>query len=78
VTDCELYGHPNVTGTGCPCGLLVSSLPPPAPWPREPEPLVMTMHLASKRRRPSRHVASFRPRRFEPKPPPRVQQVVYP
>lgn len=28
MTDCELYGHPNVTGLGCPCGRIVRAAPP--------------------------------------------------
>lgn len=28
MTDCEAYGHPNVTGDGCPCGRIVRMSPP--------------------------------------------------
>lgn len=34
MNDCALYGHPNVTGEGCPCGLVVVLRPPtPEPFP---------------------------------------------
>lgn len=34
--DCELYGHPNVSGDGCPCGRIAILAPPAA---QEPEPI---------------------------------------
>ena len=77
MNDCEAYGHPNVTGEGCPCGLIVTTLPPPSAWP--PEPPLMLMHLARQPQRPHRRPApkaAYRPRPHLP--PPRVQQIVYP
>lgn len=37
MSDCELFAHPNVTGAGCPCGLVVRRTIRPLPFPK-PEP----------------------------------------
>lgn len=76
MNDCELYGHPNVTGEGCVCGLIVTILPPPSAWP--PAPPQMLMHLArqpQKRHHPPTPKPRYRARRQVV--PPRVQRVVY-
>lgn len=77
MNDCEAYGHPNVTGAGCPCGHVVTVCPPPSAWPREPE---MLMHLARqpqrKRTRRAAPTIPYRPRRGHVAP--RVQRLVYP
>lgn len=31
--DCELLGHPNISGEGCPCGLVVLEPVAPQPYP---------------------------------------------
>lgn len=45
MTDCELYGHPNIDGCGCPCGRIVRQAPPPsildpATWPQPLPPVL--------------------------------------
>lgn len=69
-TDCELYAHPNIDGSGCPCGRLVVLRPPPvnpAPLPLDlwptPLPPVLAVIRGDKPEPPERPKAQLRTHR---------------